>query len=160
MNTQMRHSHMSPELPARFFEVFSRMEYALRECGYVIKQRDHVTADWHKFGDDINERFCAVTKEDFCQAMQYLLGHPPRIQTQGDDGKLTFIDQPINTEWTKARRILKMVCRVRNTLFHGGKYQPDGEQEEGRNETLVSCSLVILNHSVIMSDGVRESYEA
>jgi hypothetical protein len=43
-------------------------------------------------------------------------------------------------------------------LFHGGKHLPNGEQEAGRNQALVSHALTVLNHCVELNDEVKQRY--
>lgn len=69
--------------------------------------------------------------------------HPPRKQTLAGH-KITFIDQVTDVKQSTSLQLLLMVRTVRNNLFHGVRYLPDGEQEEGRNYVLVKHSLRVL----------------
>ena len=53
-------------------------------------------------------------------------------------------------------------CALKATghdLFHGGKFLPAGELDEGRDETLVQHSLTVLKHCVDLSREVGTHYQ-
>lgn len=52
-----------------------------------------------------------------------------------------------------------MVRTIRNNLFHGGKYCPEGEQEAGRNHLLVQHGLNVLLACSKFDPEVRSSFE-
>lgn len=52
-----------------------------------------------------------------------------------------------------------MIRTVRNNLFHGGKYLPDGEIEAGRNELLVKYSIIVLLASIKLNEKTYVSYQ-
>jgi hypothetical protein len=47
---------------------------------------------------------------------------------------------------------------VRNNVIHGGKIQPEGEKEVGRNERLVVSSLTVLKHVAELHEKVRAKF--
>lgn len=158
MSDVFRHLHMPAELACEFLAVFSRMEYALKATRYASEGEGRVTVSWDRFANDIDEIFCRVTDEDFTTAVHYLLTQPPRMQMR-QDGVLLFVDQAIDEHQSRAQQTLHMVRTVRNNLFHGGKYLPDGEVEQGRNQVLVQNSLIVLQHCVRFEEGVWQCYE-
>ena len=70
-----------------------------------------------------------------------------------------FIDQTIDNNQKPAQQLLLMVRTVRNNLFHGGKYLPEGETEAGRNHELVKHALNILLSCSKIDHEVRSSFE-
>jgi hypothetical protein len=152
-----RHLHMPANLACEFLAVFSRMEYALKVSGYAIGT-SKVDAWWDKFANDVEAGFNAVKGEDFLNAVGYISAAPPRKQILKDN-VLTFTDQAIDKKQGTAQQVLLMVRTVRNNLFHGGKFLPDGEQEIGRNERLVASSLIVLKRCVTLNDKVHQSYD-
>ncbi|MBK6894981.1 MAG: hypothetical protein IPH06_13605 [Alphaproteobacteria bacterium] len=137
------------------------MEYALKATPcYVAGDENRADALWDRFANDIENAFCAIPKADhsFWEAATYLLDHPPRKQVL-QDGALMFKDQVIDQSQKRAQQTLLMVRTVRNNLFHGGKHYPNGEQELGRNERLVSSALLVLKRSSSLCPEVRERYE-
>lgn len=157
MDEVFRHLHMPANLACEFLAVFSRMEYALKVSGYATGT-NKVEAWWDKFANDVDTAFNAVKHEDFLNAVGYLLAAPPRKQILKDD-VLTFVDQTIDNKQGTAQQVLLMVRTVRNNLFHGGKFLPDGEKEMGRNETLVASSLIVLKRCVTLNEKVHLSYD-
>jgi len=158
MSDAFRHLHMPADLACEFLAVFSRMEYALKATRYASDNEGRVTASWDRFANDIDEVFGQVTDEDFTIAVNYLLTQPPRKQVrQGDI--LIFEDQVIDEDQRRAQQTLLMVRTVRNNLFHGGKYLPDGEVEQGRNHELVQHSLTVLKQCIPLDELIRQCYE-
>ena len=115
-------------------------------------------ADWGRFGKQIDEKFRGNPNEKIADAIEYLLKHPPRKQILSEK-VVEFQDCPPTENFRQAVQVLLMVRRVRNNLFHGGKYLPDGETEAGRNKRLVACSMQVLEYCLDMDPQVRVSYE-
>jgi hypothetical protein len=55
-----------------------------------------------------------------------MLASPPRKQVLRDTG-LDFEEQVIDGNQARAQQTLLMARTVRNNLFHGGKFLPNGE---------------------------------
>ena len=158
MESAFRHLHMPYELACEFLAVFSRFEYALKSTEYAHGNKGKVEPWWDKYSNDIDDAFNEITEPEFIEATAYLLGTPPRKQILSE-GRVIFNDQTIDNNQAKANQVFKMIRTVRNNLFHGGKYLPNGEIEEGRNESLVRYSLLILKSCVHLHPQVGQSYE-
>jgi len=158
MDDPFRNLHMPRELACEFLAVWSRMEYALKATLYARPTRSGVDPRRDKFANDINGEFLLQQDAEFRTAVDYMLASPPRKQVLLDAG-LKFEDQAIDGNKARAQQTLLMVRTVRNNLFHGGKYLPDDKQEQGRNERLVLCSLVILKKCSTFHGQVRQCYE-
>lgn len=158
MHDTFRHLHIPPELACEFLAVFSRMEYALKSTIYVIGGPNKVEPAWDSFANDIDQNFLALAQQDLIEARDYLLQHPPRKQVL-QANKIAFVDQIIDVQQTKTQQVLLMVRTVRNNLFHGGKYSPEGEKEAGRNHLLVKYGLCVLRACSKLHAGVRSSFE-
>ena len=158
MENIFRHLHMPPELACEFLATFSRMEYALKSTKYADGDDEKVIPAWDRFANDIHEAFEKIADPDLEKAKKYLLSRPPRKQTLAGH-KITFVDQTIDVKQKTSQQLLLMVRTVRNNLFHGGKYLPDGEQEEGRNNLLVKHALTVLLASSKLDYKVRSSFE-
>ncbi len=61
---------------------------------------------------------------------------------------------------TKAQHTLLVIRTVRNNIAHGGKIQPEGEKEKGRNERLVAFSLTVIKHAAELNEKVRNKFHA
>lgn len=158
MQDLFRHFHMSPELACRFLATFSRLEYALKSTSYVAGSENNVAPAWDRFANDIDEKFLAITRPDVVVARDYLLERAPRKQVL-HDGTVAFVEQAIDLKQVKTQQVLLMVRTVRNNLFHGGEYCPEGEIEAGRNQLLVSNGLCLLLACAELHVDVRASFE-
>lgn len=158
MEDVFRHLHIPPELACRFLGVFSRMEYALKSTRYAIGSDRDVAPAWDQFSNEIDCAFHQITEPAIVEARDYLLTHPPRKQTLAGKS-IVFIDQIIDKNQKPTQQILLMVRTVRNNLFHGGKYLPEGEAEIGRNNILVLHSLNILLACSKLNNEVKINFE-
>lgn len=155
---EFRHLHMPPELACQFMAAFSRMEYALKSTNYANGNENKVDPAWDRFANEIDYAFRKIEDQEIVSARTYLLKSPPRKQAL-DGKKLVFVTQAIDNNQSQTQQLLLMVRIVRNNLFHGGKYLPEGELEAGRNHLLVRHSLNILRACSKLIPVVRSSYE-
>jgi hypothetical protein len=158
MEDVFRHLHIPPELACQFLATFSRMEYALKSTRYAIGDEKKVDPAWDRFANDIHEAFQGIEEPDLVEAKDYLLNRPPRKQTLSGQ-KIAFTDQVIDVNQKTTQQLFLMVRAVRNNLFHGGKYLPDGEQEAGRNKLLVKHALTVLLACSKLDHEVSGSFE-
>lgn len=149
---------MPPELACEFMAVFSRLEYALKSTQYALGNEKKVDPAWDSFANDIDQQFMAITQDDVVESRNYLLGRPPKKQVLKNK-KVVFIDQVIDPKQARTQQLLLMVRTVRNNLFHGGKYLPDGEQEADRDHRLVHYSLIVLFAVSRLDEYVKSSFE-
>jgi len=158
MNQEFQHLHMPVELAIEFIAVFSRMEHALKSTKYAIGNESRVDPAWDRFSNDINAEFQNIKEEQLTQAVSFLLTEPPKKQVIVGT-RVGFVDQVIDPNQKTTQQLIRMVRTVRNNLFHGGKYLPNGEVEEGRNQRLVEASLLVLKACVRLNEEVKSSYE-
>ncbi len=145
------------QLAVRMFRQYSRMEYALKAAGYLINHNGDAKADWVKLGNAIDPEFEAMSQQhgELQDAVHYLRESPPKKQIV-EDGQLDWKDvKP--TAPTPTSEILLYVARVRNNLFHGGKFNgmwfdPD------RSLQLLPRSMVVLDTVLELSPQVRANY--
>lgn len=156
MNEAFRHMHVPLELGTAFLDTFSRMEYALKSSGdFADGDADGIDPAWDRFANSINDAFCAIKHKEFQAAIAFLLIEPARKQIHTGFGPLV-----LDANQTQAQRTLLVVRTVRNNVIHGGKIQPEGEKEKGRNEKLVASSLTVLRHAADLNEKVRAKYHA
>ena len=145
-------------LAIEFIAVFSRMEYALKATkGYALGDEGKVEAAWDKFANEINEKLINIKEEELIYARAYLLNNPPRKQTL-QNGEVCFREQVVDSNQREAQQLIRFIRTIRNNLFHGGKYMPNGETEEGRNKELVAASLEILKSCISLNEKVKLNY--
>ncbi|ENK2095324.1 hypothetical protein [Vibrio campbellii] len=158
MDNLFRHLHVEPELAIKFIATFSRFEYALKSTNYAKGGASYVQPAWSRFATEINASFIALNDEDLKSSVAYLQENPPNVQAR-ENGQLTFVPLEINSNNLPAQQIIEMVATVRNNLFHGGKYCPEGENDEGRNTKLIEASLTILEACYQLDPEVKSSFE-
>jgi len=153
-----RHLNVPVELAIEFLAVFSRMEYALKSTGFANGGPARVDPTWDRFANHIHKDVTQLNEVALTNSVTFLLEQPPRKQVLQDE-RLKFVGQEIDCEQQSTQQLLKMVRTVRNNLFHGGKYCPEGEVEQGRNEQLISAYLEVLKQCRYLHEGVSNSYE-
>jgi len=141
------------ELVFQFFVVFSRFEYALKSAGLVKmgktkagenpKPPKKVEADWDRFADECDVQFNPASSPELKHACDYFQAHPPQKQSF-EAGTLGWKETPSKAGLTYLNRLLLSVRRVRNNMFHGGKFPLNAEEGDGRNVMLLQYALVVL----------------
>lgn len=66
-----------------------------------------------------------------------------------------------STEEENVPLLLKLILsvrRVRNNLFHGGKFPSVNLEDPGRNADLLESSIVILEGCLLLNDRVKELF--
>ena len=149
-----------PELDAlavQMFRQFSRFEYALKAAGHHPKGGD-AQADWADFAAVINHAFQERLGADgeLREAVDYLMDHPPKKQ-RVIANSLVWKTVPAGGA-SRTDDLLIYVRRVRNNLFHGGKYSR-GWIDPERSEPLIRHSLTVLEACLLLSERVRAAYE-
>lgn len=128
------------ELGFKMFQTFARMEYALKAAGYHQGDGD-AKANWDRLGQECDDALNSSAKPEVQQAIQYILNNPPRKQII-ENGQLVWKDVRAGGQ-TIGEQLLVYVRRVRNNLFHGGKFNGNWFAPQ-RSEELLQHSLVIL----------------
>lgn len=150
-----------PELDALavlMFRQFSRFEYALKASGHLPDRDGSAEADWDGFARDVHLGLVSRLKVDpsLGEAVDYLMNFPPKKQVIRHR-RLDWEDIPANCG-TSTEALLVYVRRVRNNLFHGGKFSERWIDPE-RSERLIRASLEVLNACLRLSRRVRDAYQ-
>ena len=140
---------------ANFFLIFSRFEYALKRSGYAKGSSGWVKADWLEFGKEVEDKFNTQQCEELRDAVKYLKNSPPKKQIL-KDGQLDW-DCPREDE-QEILRLINAIKRVRNNLFHGGKYPSMPVTDSSRDRELIKNSIIVLKHLLYSSRDVKEKY--
>ena len=106
-------------LAAEFFREFARFEYALKATGFH-KGEGLAKADWREFALSVEEHFKTPKSDELSVAVEFLEEEPPMKQVI-KSGKLEWESSKPSTD-SRVDRLLIYVRRVRNNLFHGGKF--------------------------------------
>ncbi len=136
-------------LVCQFLLVFSRFEAALKRSGYARQDGQRLIVEWRRFAQETS----AVAGHGVpVGVLRPLIERPPERQ-QVANGVLQFVGEvapdPVNSEW-----VLEMVYRVRNNLFHGGKWPAEPARD---GELLRSC-LDALSYYVDLKAEVTQAY--
>ncbi|WP_417832579.1 hypothetical protein [Terasakiella sp.] len=143
------------ELAAKFFKTFSRMEYALKAASFH-NGNGKAEANWTKFSEAINTCFDDIDDPDLIAALDYIESNPPKKQIVRD-GALEWSEVAPRSA-SKVDLVLLYIRRVRNNLFHGGKFNGHWFEPE-RSQELLSHSLVVLNACLDANQNVKAAYE-
>jgi len=147
------------DLVTGFSVLFSYFEYALKRCGFLKDLPSGVAmADWAEFGKEIRRNLAASRAEALIKAVEYLRRNPPSLQIV-TTGALDWQTVPMGTDPSPAE-ILGAVCRVRNNLFHGGKFASGPIAEPGRDRRLIESCTVILEECILLHPCVRECFDS
>lgn len=138
-----------------FFREFARCEYCLKAVGLLNGSPGKPQADWGTFAAQVIAVFDVPPNTETEGAIQYYLTHPPKKQVVLD-GALSW-SATLPTYQSQAELVLRLVCRVRNNLFHGGKFNGNWFEPQ-RSEELLRRGLVILGAVVSGHSKVREAY--
>lgn len=143
------------DLANELFRVFARTEYALKAVGH--HQGDgNAEPDWTAFAETVRTVLDNPHSDELIAAVAYLLAHPPKKQVV-HNGVLGWSNARPQAR-SQADLILLYVRRVRNNLFHGGKFNGRWFEPERSMDLLRHC-LVILSACVQGSDAVLAAYE-
>jgi hypothetical protein len=149
-----QHKHLD-DLAAEMFHVFSRTEYALKAAGYNNGDGP-AKANWRRFALTVEGLIANPASLQLKEAIDFIFNAPPKKQMIVDGNIQWAVIEP-NTN-SRADKLLQYVCRVRNNLFHGGKFKGHSFEPE-RSEPLLRHSLVILSACVEAVPEVREAYD-
>ena len=145
-----------------FFLFFARFEYALKEAGFVEKRRNRASehcaphggdarvrqskdakVNWTKYAAHCSALLANNKQSRFQRAVKYLRKNPPKKQIVSGD-RLDMTDDAFAGTWDMDR-VLTLVRRIRNNLFHGGK-RLVGHPEEAvsRDTELLNAGLAVV----------------
>lgn len=141
-----------------FFMEFSRAEYALKRAGFVRGNEKKVEADWTRFARSVAARWETLTSDDFRGARDFLDKQGPKKQVLRD-GDLDWEDSPDPSK-CQAERVCVYFRRVRNNLFHGGKWGAGPVEPPERDSDLLRNSLVVLRGMLGLDDRVQSYFVA
>ena len=144
------------QLIFEFFLLFSKFEYSLKIVGFHKGDGD-ARPNWIKFTESIKNDFDKESDDELLESVNYILTNPPKKQII-KEGVLKWSENPPDSN-SYIELLLKYVCRVRNNLFHGGKYKDRYLKQEDRSKKLLIACNSILRNCLQISNEVREAFE-
>ncbi len=145
------------DLLLEFFLTFARFEFALKAAGFVGGDLRRAWPNWDGFGQSL-DLDTARLDPNFSAAFEYFGLHPPWRQVVTTNG-LVWDSTVGFTTLERMEQVLELVRRVRNNLFHGGKFSDEVYSGPGRNELLLRHSLAVLHRCLELSPSVAASYD-
>lgn len=144
------------QIAYKFFNCYSRFEYALKESGFVFTTgRSQVAmADLNGFTNSI-KGILDLKSESIKSAVSHLIAEPPN-ELLWVDGALIW--RPKIKEGDDLGFILDCLRTARNNLFHGNKMSDVNNLQ--RNINLINACLIILNELLMHNQSVRDSFLA
>ena len=132
-----------------FIFYFSRFECALKNEGYLAN-KEHAEANWEDFFcRNTNEIENIFEKESLAESINYLNDSPPKKQIRKARANTSPPEYTVDWETTirptpKTEAVKDSIKRIRNNLFHGGKFPTGPADEPSRDKKLISSALKIL----------------
>jgi hypothetical protein len=148
------------ELAWEFFKIFACAEYSLKRASFLVNKH-RAEANWDDFANKIHDCVTSELKrpsphaERYRSAKSFMLEHPPKIQiNRGGELEWEDLEEIAGNE---TLILLKYVRRVRNNLFHGGKFNAVWFAPE-RSEMLMTHSITILQFCIKINENVNQAY--
>lgn len=142
MNDKKRKG-IKEDLLLEFFSDFARIEYALKNSGFVKGDERRVSADWDSFSKSINSLFRKDRTAELKEASDYLLNNPPNKQVLRLNNLMWEANVP-NGSLSELEKLILLIRRTRNNLFHGGKHNIGIFEDIQRGTQLLRSSLIII----------------
>jgi hypothetical protein len=143
-------------LATEMFRTFARFEYALKAAGFHNGD-GAAEANWRSFAESVPAVFTNPRDPALNEAVRYILSHPPKKQVI-TSGTLTWSEAAPNTD-LESDLVLIYLRRVRNNLFHGGKFNGRWFEPQ-RSALLLRYSLTILQACLDASDDVKQAFHS
>jgi hypothetical protein len=146
--------YFNPHLAYRFFATFARLEFALKESGRCQIAHGVVVPDWRKYCQELDDLTLDLSHGGLEASLKELTDDecaPLKEMVCGND-RWGTVPLP---KGSAVRRSIESIKRVRNNLFHGGKYGP---YSSVRNDSLMSHSLTVLAFLVEQVPDVQTAY--
>ena len=138
-----------------FFKLFSRVEYSLKAASFNTGE-GNANPNWEDFAQNIDAKFQAINDQQLQDCKNYILANPPKKQVirQGNINWSDTVPQSVNS----TDLLLLYVRRVRNNLFHGGKFNGNWFEPE-RSEDLLKSAIVVLQHALKSNERVKKAFD-
>lgn len=142
------------KLAFSFFKLFAQYEYALKAMQYARSGAGgQAEPEWDKFSNEIGRLVLDEPDGEILDAINYLFDHPPKKQIL-KDGVLSW--QNVNIAERSPQILFSHIRRVRNNLYHGGKFNGRWFDPD-RSEELISKSLLVLQALQEQHDELAEA---
>lgn len=143
------------KMACQFFRLFSRAEYALKMAGFYTNST-YLQPDWTRFASTVDTIITSPPSDELEAAVSFIVNAPPMKQVVRNN-RLEWEPAPVSTACL-ADEVLVYIRRVRNNLFHGGKFNGRWFAPE-RSEPLIQHSMTILSACIAENPATRSAFE-
>jgi hypothetical protein len=142
------------ELAFSFFKLFAQYEYALKAMGYgSAGPRGQAEPDWDRFANEVGALVMEGEAQGLAAAREYILQHPPKRQVW----KAGIVEwEPVPNNERSPQILFAHIRRVRNNLYHGGKFNGRWIDPD-RSAALLTNALVVLGALTKLSQPLGEA---
>ena len=152
------------ELLLDFFLTFSRFEFALKLAGLYRRQSGQHVAyeakpDWNRLTTMLRGTFDANRTSELRVVVDRILNNPPFREVIAG-GSIAWDTGGPTESLSEIDRLLICVRRIRNNVFHGGKYSSERNFDTERNIALLGDALVVLEECLRLAPNVKREYDA
>jgi hypothetical protein len=131
------------QLAFSFFKLFAQYESTLKERGYFQADKSgNVFVDWDRFANEVVGKNFKAELGALALSAEYILDQPPMKQV-ADGGKIVWAD--VSATDKSVQILFGHICRVRNNLFHGAKFNGTWFDPE-RSKALLTHALAVLEY--------------
>ena len=142
-------------LGIKFFLSFARFEYALKTSGF-LENKSYASPDWNAYAESIEAQM--NEKPSIQESLEYFVAHPTKSQ-DNINGRVQYVETPFENQCSTFTWAIRMIKRVRNNFFHGGKYRDLVVEDSLRNTTLLNHSLIVLNECLKIDNEVSRHFK-
>lgn len=142
------------EIVFEFMLAFSRFEYSLKRAKFLKKQ-ETAEVDWNAVKNEFENNASKETKNKILSSDAYIWVNPPKKQIV-ENSALSW--KQAQKRSGSIREAIEALQRIRNNLFHGGKWPSGPEYSPERDLKLISCGLQILYDLVDIDADVRNFF--
>jgi hypothetical protein len=128
------------KLVLEFLYTFSRFEYALKRAGYHSPDGKAALADWDGF-ENVLTGLPAADLTPVLASGDYILAKPPKKQVVASGGLSWEESAPTASQ---IKMLIIYIRRIRNNLFHGGKFPEGPVHDVARDTDLLRSGVSVL----------------
>ena len=143
---------MLDELGVDLFYKFARIEYALKATGFHSGEGTMAQPNWDAFA--LKHGGALLRDPAIADSIKFMSDHPPKNQVIAQ-GRLQWDD--VQPNGNAAVELLLCVRRVRNNMFHGGKFN-DHWLDPQRSQTLIEHAIKVLDACLSASEPLSRAY--
>jgi len=148
--------HCQEEICKEFFTLFARFEYAMKAAGFREDDNGRIVLLWNQMADSMMKHLTDDNNVELQTAVTYIITQPPKKQSLVND-KIVWVDA-YASQGNQIYDLFVYIRRIRNNLFHGGKYKGRYLSDPERSLELINHSSTVLNSCVKVNQDLYEAF--